>query len=180
MQVSVPKMKINRLWILWLGFTPFALCGSSLAQEPQGISLPENSRLVWAVVAEGVQIYEGKPNPAGGYKWALKAPEAELKDLSGKLVGKHFAGPGWSANDGSEIEGALPPLKTWTSDRPKNIAWLLVAVKSRSGAGVLDKVDYVVRISTEGGVPPDELPASEREIVRVNYRAVYLFLQKAG
>ena len=54
------------------------------------------------------------------------------------------------------------------------------AVESRSGAGVLDKVDYVVRISTEGGVPPDELPASERETARVNYRAIYLFLQKAG
>ena len=45
---------------------------------------------------------------------------------------------------------------------------------------MLDKVDYVVRISTEGGVPPDELPASERETARVNYRAIYLFLQKAG
>ena len=145
-----------------------------------GHFLTGESRLVWAVVGEGVQIYEAKPNPAGGYKWALKAPEAELKDLSGKLFGKHFAGPSWSANDGSEIEGALPPLTTWTSDRAKNIAWLLVAVKSRSGAGVLDKVDYVVPISTEGGVPPDELPASERETARVNYRAIYLFLQKAG
>jgi hypothetical protein len=38
------KMKINTLWFLLLGFTCFALCGSSLAQEPQGISLPENSR----------------------------------------------------------------------------------------------------------------------------------------
>ena len=123
------------LWILLLGFTCFALCGSSLAQEPQGIFLPENSRLVWAVVGEGVQIYEAKSNPTGGYKWALKAPEAELKDLSGKLVGKHFAGPVWSANDGSEIEGALPPLTTWSSDRAKNIAWLLVAVKSRLALG---------------------------------------------
>src|SRR5271166_4393066 len=54
MQVLVRKMKINTLWILLLGFTCFALCGSSLAQEPQGIFLPENSRLVWAVVGEGV------------------------------------------------------------------------------------------------------------------------------
>jgi hypothetical protein len=180
MQFSGRKMKIDRPWILLLGFTCFAICGSLLAQEPPGISLPENSRLVWAVVGEGVQIYEAKSNPARGYKWTLKAPEAELKDLSGKLLGKHFAGPGWSANDGSEIEGALPPLKTWTPDHSKNIAWLLVAVKSRSGAGLLEKVDYVVRISTEGGVPPDEPPASERDTAKVNYRAIYLFLQKAG
>jgi hypothetical protein len=173
-------MKINRLRVLLLGFTCFALCGLSLAQEPQGIFLPENSRLVWAVVGEGVQIYEAKANPAGGYQWTLKMPEAELKDLSGQLVGKHFAGPGWSANDGSEVVGALPPLKTWTSDDSKNTAWLLVAVKSRSGSGLLDKVDYVVRISTEGGVPPNELPKTERETASVKYRAIYLFLQKEG
>jgi hypothetical protein len=106
------KMKINRLWLLLLGFTCFAICGSSLAQEPQGISLPENSCLVWAVIGEGVQIYEAKANPGGWLSMALKMPEAELKDLSGQLVGKHFAGPGWSANDGSEVVGAMPPLKT--------------------------------------------------------------------
>src|SRR5271166_1109602 len=39
---------------------------------------------------------------------------------------------------------------------------------------------YVVRISTEGGVPPNELPKTERETARVKYRAIYLFLQKAG
>jgi hypothetical protein len=174
------KMKINRLWLLLLGFICFAICGSSLAQEPPGISLPENSCLVWAAIAEGVQIYEAKANPAGGYQWTLKMPEAELKDLSGQLVGKHFAGPGWSANDGSEVVGAMPPLKTWTSHDSKNIAWLLVAVKSRSGSGLLDKVDYVVRISTEGGVPPNELPKTERETARVKYHAIYLFLQRAG
>jgi hypothetical protein len=85
-------MKINRLWILLLGFACFALCGSSLAQEPQGIFLPENSHLVWAVVGEGVQIYEAKANPAGGYQWTLKMPEAELKDLSGQLVGSILPG----------------------------------------------------------------------------------------
>jgi hypothetical protein len=69
--------------------------------------------------------------------------------------------------------------KTWTSHDSKNIAWLLVAVNSRSGSGLLDKVDYVVRISTEGGVP-NELPKTERETARVKYSAIYLFLQKAG
>ena len=100
-------MKINTLVILLLGFTCFALFGSSLAQEPQGIFLPGNSRLVWAVVGEGVQIYEAKPNPAGGYKWALKAPEAELKDLSGKLFGKHFAGPSWSGQPWKRDRGCF-------------------------------------------------------------------------
>ncbi len=92
MQVLVRKMKINTLWILLLGFTCFAFCGSSLAQEPQGIFLPENSRLVWAVVGEGVQIYDAKSNPAGGYKWALKGPEAELKEYLASLLGSILLG----------------------------------------------------------------------------------------
>jgi hypothetical protein len=33
---------------------------------------------------------------------------------------------------------------------------------SITGSGLLDKVDYVVRTSTEGGVPPNELPKTER------------------
>jgi hypothetical protein len=174
------NMKINRLWVVPLGFACLAFCGSLFGQESQGISWPESSRLVWAVVGEGVQIYEAKANPSGGYQWAFQMPEAELKDLSGQLFGKHFAGPGWSANDGSAIVGALPPLKTWTSHDSKNIPWLLVAVKSRSGTGLLDKIDYVVRISTEGGIPPNELPKTEHETARVKYRAIYLFLQKEG
>jgi hypothetical protein len=167
-------MKLS--WILLLGF---ALFSSSSAKEVQGIPLPENTSIVCALIGEGVQIYQAKSNPAGGYQWILKAPEAELKTLAGKSVGKHFAGPSWSADDGSEIVGALPPLKTLNSPDSRNIPFLLIGVKSRSGFGLLEGVDYVVRMSTVGGAPPSSPPKAEDETVRVEYRAIYLFLQKS-
>jgi hypothetical protein len=53
-----------------------------------------------------------------------------------------------------------------------------VAPKSRSEAGLLSKVDFVVRIATAGGVAPTEPPKNPTDIARVNYRAIYLFLRK--
>jgi hypothetical protein len=84
----------------------------AFSEEFSGIAEPENCAIVLAVAAEGVQIYESKPNPAGGFQWSLKAPEAQLKSASGQVLGKHGAGPSWTLNDGSSIVGSVPPLKS--------------------------------------------------------------------
>jgi hypothetical protein len=55
---------------------------------------------------------------------------------------------------------------------------LLLAVKSKSGSGILDTVDYVIRVATEGGAAPAEPPKAEGETVKVKYHAIYLFLHK--
>ena len=140
--------------------------------------LPENTTIVLAVVGEGVQIYESKPNSGGAYEWALKAPEAELKSMTGDVLGKHYRGPAWSLNDGSQLVGNLPPLKAIKAPEEGNIPWLLVAAKSRSDNGLLSKIDFVVRIATSGGVAPQEPPKSQAETASVKYRAIYLFLRK--
>ena len=72
----------------------------------------------------GRSDYESKPNPSGGFQWSLKAPEANLKGLSGEILGKHGAGPSWTMNDGSSIVGNIPPLKTLVAS--KGVHWLLV------------------------------------------------------
>jgi uncharacterized protein DUF3455 len=152
----------------------FAFQQPVFSEEFSGITLPENSAIVLAVAAEGVQIYESKQNPGGGFQWSLKAPEAQLKSASGEVVGKHGAGPSWTLNDGSSIVGGLPPLKTVAA--PGSVPWLLIAVKSKSGSGILDKVDYVMRVATDGGVAPSEPPNGEGATARVKYHAVYIFL----
>jgi hypothetical protein len=156
----------------------FGIHFEASAGELPGVPLPENARIVLAVVGEGVQIYESKLNSNGGYQWALRAPEAELKSLAGDVLGKHFAGPGWSLNDGSQLVGILPPLQAVSSPETGNIPWLLVAPKSRSETGVLSHIDFVARIATSGGIAPAEAPKNPTDIARVNYRAIYLFLQK--
>jgi hypothetical protein len=152
----------------------FALYHSALAEEL--LPFPENSSIVLALVADGIQIYESKANPAGGFQWSLKAPEAELKNAAGEVLGKHGAGPSWTLNDSSSIVGSVPPLKNLAA--PASIPWLLIAVKTRSGSGILDKVDYVMRVATEGGAAPAEPPKTQGETAQAKYHAIYLFLKK--
>jgi hypothetical protein len=161
---------------LGLALIFLAVQQSAFAEDFSGIPVPENSAVVLAVASEGVQIYESKPNPSGGIQWSLKAPEAELKSASGEVLGKHTGGPSWTLNDGSGIVGSLPPLKNVAA--PGSIPWLLLAVKSKSGSGTLDKVDYVMRVATEGGVAPTDVPRAEGVTVRVKYHAIYIFLRK--
>jgi hypothetical protein len=149
---------------------------SAFSEDFFGIAEPENCAIVLAVAAEGVQIYESKPNLAGGFQWSLKAPEAELKSASGQVLGKHGAGPSWILNDGSSILGSVPPLKSFAASG--SIPWLLIAVKSKSGSGTLDKVDYVLRVATDGGVAPSEPPNVEGATTSVKYHAIYIFLRK--
>ena len=153
-----------------------AFQSSAFSEEISGIAGPENCAIVLAVAAEGVQIYESKPNPSGGFQWSLKAPEAELKSASGQVLGKHDAGPSWTLNDGSSIVGSLPPLKNMAASG--TIPWLLIAVKSKGGPGTLDKVDYVLRVATDGGVAPVEPPNVDGATARVKYHAIYIFFRR--
>jgi Protein of unknown function (DUF3455) len=171
-------MTANKLRICALLFLLFGTHFAVSATEFQGVPLPENTSIALAVVGDGVQIYESKPNATGAYQWVLKAPEAELKSLSGDVLGKHFGGPTWSLNDGSQLVGSLPPVKALSAPDGRNIAWLLVAAKSKSDAGLLSKIDFVLRVATSGGVAPEEAPKTATDTVRVKYQAVYLFLRK--
>ena len=132
------------------------LCG--FAAEFQGIPLPENTSIVLAVVGEGVQIYESKPNSTGTYAWALKAPEAELQKLDRRSSRKALRGTNLVSERWKPIGGQFAAAQGGNAPEGRNIPWLLVAAKSRSDAGLLSKIDYVVRIATSGGVAPEEAP----------------------
>ena len=71
---------------------------------PDPIKVPPSDELVFAAHASGVQIYTCHPG-ADGPAWALKAPEAQLRDQQGKVVGRHYAGPTSKHNDGSQVTG---------------------------------------------------------------------------
>jgi len=70
---------------------------------PDQLNPASNETLDTIVSAKGVQIYECRTrrDQTGTYEWAFFAPEAALYNPSGRLVGKHYAGPRWEANDGS-------------------------------------------------------------------------------
>ena len=163
---------------VYLGFNLFLPWQNSLAADG-GISVPDHTRIVSALQAEGVQIYEAKAQPNGSLGWSLVGPDAKLETLDGQLVGLHSVGPRWKANDGSEVKAIKPPVQNWKSPDLKNVAWLLLEVSSQ-GSGLFSGVQYVARVSTIGGAAPSEAPTQAGEKRSVPYRAIYLFLVAAG
>ena len=163
----------------------FALCLPLLAAcatpAPQ-VDVPDKLKpaageaLMSVVAAKGVQIYECrvKKDPPTATEWAFVAPEAELFDAQGKLVGKHYAGPHWEAADGSKIVGTVKAR----ADAPQAgaIPWLLLTTKSVGPAGSFSKVTSIQRIGTVNGVAPAAdgcSTATLGKVARVGYSADY-------
>jgi hypothetical protein len=121
---------------------------------PDAIQAPANEEVVLVAHASGWQIYTCQSGADGKFSWTLKAPDAELKDAKGNVIGSHFAGPSWKLNDGSEITGKVSAHAD--SEDPNSIPWLLVNVIGRVGDGQLMNVRSIQRINTHGGKAPAE------------------------
>src|SRR5271169_1894379 len=119
---------------------------------PAAIQAPAGEEVVLVAHASGSQIYTCQAAADGKFTWTLKAPDAELKDQKGKVIGSHFAGPTWKLDDGSEVTGkAAAHVDSPDAD---SIPWLLVSVVGHSGQGLLTKVTTIQRVHTHGGKPP--------------------------
>ena len=133
------------------------LLGVSLAavaatpEIPAEIKAPAGEKVVLKAHATGYQIYTCKAGAEGAPKWELKAPDAELHNAKGAVIGHHSAGPTWKHKDGSEIVGK-PSARV--DSKEGSIPWLLLAVTGHTGNGVLDKVTSIQRLNTQGGKAP--------------------------
>ena len=167
--------------LLVLGFSLFTRLGR--ADDARDEAIPEalkpsvGQALSLSAHAEGVQIYQCSPlkdDPAR-FAWTLKAPEATLRDDSGKALGKHYVGPTWEAIDGSKVVGELVAK----ADAPdaESIPWLLLKAKSTAGHGVFSQVTSIQRLRTRGGKAPATGcdPSQSGKEVRVSYSALYRF-----
>lgn len=116
------------------------------------VATPVSEEGVLVAHASGSQIYTCAAATDGTYAWKLKAPEAELRDSQGTVIGRHFAGPTWQLKDGSKVTGKM----TAKVDSPEkdSIPWLLITATSHSGNGALSRTTTIRRIHTKGGEPP--------------------------
>ncbi len=119
---------------------------------PETIKAPANEQPILKAQASGSQIYTCQQGKDGAFAWTLKAPEAELRDQHGKVIGQHYAGPTWKSNDGSEVTGKAVAR----ADSPEldSIPWLLVTATGHTGDGALSHVSSIQRIHTHGGQAP--------------------------
>ena len=95
------------MWRLILAL--LALPAVAFAQVPA----PDGARLLFALGADGVQIYACQARD-GGHAWVFQAPEAMLFDASGRQVGTHGAGPGPEGRGPAGRQAALSrQRKAW-------------------------------------------------------------------
>jgi len=140
--------------IFMLGLAVANAQKASPPDVPAAIQAPLGLDVVLLAHASGSQIYTCQAGPDGKFAWTLKAPDAELKDEKGKVIGRHSAGPAWKLNDGSEVTGKAAAHVD--SPDAGSIPWLLVNVVSHSGQGLLTNVNTIQRVHTHGGKPPAE------------------------
>ncbi len=155
-----------------------AWCQGGSSDIPAELKAPEGAKLVLVADAKGDQVYSCNEQN-GQYAWALKAPEAQLFDKLGKVLGRHFAGPTWELSDKSVVTGKMIAR----ADAPDKdaIPWLLVGVVDHSGSGQLSNVSYIQRLNTKGGKAPSSCdPSSAGKEVRSPYSATYLFYESKG
>jgi FtsP/CotA-like multicopper oxidase with cupredoxin domain len=144
---------------------------------PEALKAPADQGLSRQVHAAGVQIYECKPgkDDATRFEWALRGPEADLADVSGKAAGRHYAGPTWEANDGSKVVGEV--VARDNGPDATAIPWLLLRATATTGQGAFSQVKSIQRLHTAGGKAPAGgcSAAQSGELLRVPYSADYLF-----
>ena len=133
------------------------------------LQVPDGNKVAFQAYGVGVQIYRWN-----GTSWVFVAPEAVLFHGDG-VVAIHFAGPTWESDSGSEVVGAVIEHCTPDSD---SIPWLLLEAVSSEGPGIFDRVTYIQRLNTEGGVAPAEPGDFVGEVARVPYAADYVFYRE--
>jgi hypothetical protein len=138
------------------------------------IKPPKGSKPVGAfIVAKGTQNYTCVV-PTGATVGAFtgkSTPEAQLIGTGGRI--HHFGGPSWrSLRDQSEI--IADPASAVANPKTGTIPELLLKVAGHPGAGSLDRVDYINRLYTSGGVAPTSSCVKD-EVKAVPYGAVYVF-----
>jgi hypothetical protein len=136
--------------------------------DQNAIEVPVGLSLLLKAKGEGVQVYECVDG-----SWTLQAPAADLLDEQRRVIGRHYGGPTWQLNDGSLVEGAV--VSKQASPEATSIPWLWI--KSISGTGRLEAVQFIERSETHGGVAPSG-NCSQATMVRVPYTAMYSFYER--
>ena len=65
---------------------------ANVPNVPDAIKAPAGEKPVLVAHATGAQIYTCQNTPEGKYAWVLKAPDAQLHDEMGAIIGSHSAG----------------------------------------------------------------------------------------
>src|SRR5262249_52761158 len=148
----------------------------AVAEVPEAIAA-RGEVLVTTVHAVGAQIYECKPDSTGTLTWQFREPIAALI-MSGKTVGRHYAGPNWELTDGSAVRGKV--VAQAPGEGPNDIMLLKLEATPWRGAGQFSNITTIQRINTRGGVVNTVSCDSAGTFFSAPYTADYAFYRKAA
>jgi hypothetical protein len=142
------------------------------AQQIDGsVDPPPGVHSVLEAKGVGFQIYTCT-DTATGPKWVLTAPDAKLLDASGKTIGRHFDGPTWKLEDGSQVQGEKKGSKN--STEAGAVPWLLLSAKAGTGTGKFADIAFIRRTETHGGMAAQSA-CKAGDTSKVPYTATYTF-----
>jgi len=140
------------LAVLALTSIPLARADNRAPELPSPLcdrlQVQPGNKLAFHVYALGVQIYRWN-----GTSWLFVAPSARLfadAEYHGE-VGIHYAGPTWESHSGGKV---IASRQESCAPDPTAIPWLLLQKVSTEGPGIFDRVTYIQRVNTNGGLPP--------------------------
>lgn len=158
------------------GMTRSTMAPIDNATLPAPVRVPAGEMQKMWTVGSGEVTYEcrEKKDAAGQHEWAFVAPFASLKDGSGKVVGKYYAGPTWESMDGSKVTAKQVAV---APQQPGNLPLQLVKAEPASGMGAMQGVTYIQRLNTRGGAAPSTPCAAGNAGTKqqVAYQADYVF-----
>jgi len=169
------------------GQLAWARGGDPAPAVPSELAVPGGQKAGVKFNASGVQIYRCAPEPKvtsdygstfetpDRYVWTLVGPEATLLEESGKVAGRHYAGPTWEASDGSKVVGKV--VAKAAAPDGASIPWLLMSTTVLQPGDRFGKVAFVQRLHTNGGLAPASSCSREaaNTELRVPYTADYYF-----
>ena len=152
----------------------FLPLSTAMAEVPDSIAARGETHVV-TTQAVGAQVYECKADAAGKLSWQFREPIATLL-ISGKTVGRHYAGPFWEMADGSAIKAkAVGKAPGASAD---DIPLLKLEVVASQGKGELSGITTIQRLNTKGGKASGAC-GSAGTFLSVPYTADYAFFSKA-
>ena|SRR5580765_316528 len=141
----------------------------NLSADCASLEVSDTNKVAMVAFAVGAQIYQWN-----GSAWVFVAPAAILyanEDFDGE-VATHYVGPTWESNSGSKVVGQR--IAGCTPD-PTAIPWLLLKAVSTQGPGIFQRVTYIQRVSTVGGLAPSTPGTVVGQLAQVPYSAQYVF-----
>jgi hypothetical protein len=137
------------------------------------IAVPAGVEPYLRLNAKGVQVFRCEHIDGSDYLWRFQRPEAQLADITGKVVATHGANFSFEHSDGSRLAARITAYED--ARNVKDLRPVLMAATA-SGKGAFAQTTHVQRSETNGGLPPPDCKQADLDrMLSVPFSADFVF-----